>query len=87
MTNIDHDCNDTDTHHCTVIGIQVLYIPPSQVPIGQEGNTIVMCQLSSEIHIYRLWKCGSIEVSINHSIWVKYVPGLVSPASGNHNHQ
>ena len=83
MKNTEHDCQDTQPYECTVIALQPLYIPPLIVDLGSEGNTNVTCKLRMEIQLYRLWKCGDIQVSINHSEWVDYV--TLPPSSENAN--
>lgn len=62
----DHDCN--------VIQITAVYLPERIVEMGRENNTIISMQLIAELHIYRLWTCGFIEVSINHGEWTEYLP-------------
>ena len=66
-TNAEH-------HQCSIIQIAVLHLPEHLTEIGREGGTIVSAQLCSEIHLYRLWECGCIERSVNHSEWVEYLP-------------
>lgn len=58
---------------CYIIQFRVLSLPEHWTELGQEGHTRVMQRLLPEIHLYRLWSCGMIEVSINHSAWVEYL--------------
>ena len=60
-------------HECQIIQITTLHLPEYTTEMGREGNTILTARLSSEVQVYRLWACGTIEVSINHSKWVEYL--------------